>query len=110
MAQEKAEFGRNKCGMTLEELKDAVLDDKRDCKEESYRPKVDRKNQETGAVNYGMGRTKYAKQSDKPFTKPSCTKCGYSPDGHRRENRPIPHDVKFTIQLPCCLALGQPKM
>ena len=88
MAQEKAEFGRNKRGMTLEELKDAVLDDERDRKEESRRQKVDGKNQEAGDVNYGTGRMKYAKQSDKPFTKPSCTKCGYSPDGHTRENCP----------------------
>ena len=55
MAQEKAEFGRNKRGMTLEELKDAVLDDKRDRKEETRRQKVDEKSYGSGAANYGAG-------------------------------------------------------
>jgi len=86
MAQEKSEFGRNKHGMTLEELKDAVLDDEWDRKEESRRQDINGKNQEKGNANFGTGRTQYTK--NRSFSKPSCIKCGYSPDGHTKDNCP----------------------
>ena len=78
LQREKNQYQINRTGLTIEELKEALIEEEDKDKETQRRLE---ENEASSAMYTG-------KRNNRPFRKPTCTGCGYAPDNHTIMNCP----------------------